>query len=103
MALRPLTDDERAAAREKATQARTARADVKKGLRERLLNVVNTPFQKLTYTEAIDLLLEPAHVSGRGAARRGAADLARAPYVTRFADCFRVTLPRYIEATSVAT
>ncbi|HST70907.1 MULTISPECIES: integration host factor, actinobacterial type [Kocuria] len=39
MALRPLTDDERAAAREKATKARTARADVKKGLRERSLTI----------------------------------------------------------------
>lgn len=39
MALRPLTDDERAAARDKATRARTARADVKKGLRERRMSV----------------------------------------------------------------
>lgn len=35
MALRPLTDDERAAAREKATRARAERAEIKKGLRER--------------------------------------------------------------------
>ncbi|ALU40212.1 DNA-binding protein [Kocuria flava] len=39
MALRPLTDEERAAAREKATRARTVRAEVKKGLRERTLTV----------------------------------------------------------------
>lgn len=39
MALRPLTDDERAAAREKATRARTARAEVKRGLRERTTTV----------------------------------------------------------------
>ena len=39
MALRPLTDDERAAAREKATRARTVRAEVKKGLRERRTTV----------------------------------------------------------------
>lgn len=39
MALRPLTDDERALAREKATAARTARAQIKKGLRDGSLSV----------------------------------------------------------------
>ena len=39
MALRPLTDEERAVAREKATAARTARAGIKKGLREGTLTV----------------------------------------------------------------
>ena len=34
MALRPLTDEERARAREKATAARTVRAEVKKALRD---------------------------------------------------------------------
>ena len=39
MALRPLTDEERAHAREKATAARTARAEIKKGLRDGSLSV----------------------------------------------------------------
>ncbi|WP_058954723.1 DNA-binding protein [Kocuria rhizophila] len=39
MALRPLTDDERALAREKATAARTARAQIKKGLRDGSVSV----------------------------------------------------------------
>ncbi|MCC5674399.1 DNA-binding protein [Kocuria rhizophila] len=39
MALRPLTDDERALAREKATAARTARAKIKKGLRDGSVSV----------------------------------------------------------------
>jgi asparaginyl-tRNA synthetase len=33
-----------------------------KGLCDRLRNVVASPFQKLTYTEAIELLLKPEHV-----------------------------------------
>ena len=39
MALRPLTDEERARAREKATAARTARAEIKKGLRDGSITV----------------------------------------------------------------
>ena len=39
MALRPLTDEERARAREKATAARSARAGIKKGLRDGTLTV----------------------------------------------------------------
>ena len=39
MALRPLTDEERARAREKATAARTVRAEVKKALREGTMTV----------------------------------------------------------------
>ncbi|CAL8897766.1 hypothetical protein KVA01_07190 [Kocuria varians] len=41
MALRPLTDEERASAREKATAARTARAEIKKGLRDGSLTVAD--------------------------------------------------------------
>mmetsp|Transcript_4146 Transcript_4146/g.7260 ORF Transcript_4146/g.7260 Transcript_4146/m.7260 type:complete len:522 (+) Transcript_4146:91-1656(+) len=37
-------------------------ARVEKGLRERLHNVLATPFQRLTYTEAIDILLDPEHL-----------------------------------------
>ncbi|GAA2116035.1 integration host factor, actinobacterial type [Kocuria atrinae] len=39
MALRPLTDEERARAREKATAARTVRAEVKKALRDGTMTV----------------------------------------------------------------
>ena len=39
MALRPLTDDERARAREKATAARSVRAEIKKGLRDGTVSV----------------------------------------------------------------
>ncbi|QBJ21566.1 DNA-binding protein [Kocuria marina subsp. indica] len=39
MALRPLTDEERSRAREKATAARTARAEIKKGLRDGSITV----------------------------------------------------------------
>ncbi|MGK4217787.1 integration host factor, actinobacterial type [Kocuria marina] len=39
MALRPLTDEERARAREKAKAARTARAEIKKGLRDGSISV----------------------------------------------------------------
>jgi len=39
MALRPLTDEERARARKKATAARTARAEIKKGLRDGSITV----------------------------------------------------------------
>lgn len=36
-------------------------ANFEKGLRERLNNVVREPFQRLTYTEAIELLTSPEH------------------------------------------
>lgn len=39
MAFRPLTDEERARAREKATAARTVRAEVKKALRDGTMTV----------------------------------------------------------------
>ena len=39
MALRPLTDEERARARDKATAARTARAEIKKSLRDGSVSV----------------------------------------------------------------
>ncbi len=55
MALRPLTDDERAAAREKATRARTARADVKKGLRERRMSVADI-LERAEQDEAVSRL-----------------------------------------------
>lgn len=34
-----------------------------KGLRERLANVVREPFKRLTYTDAVELLMSPEHVS----------------------------------------
>lgn len=37
-------------------------AQFEKGLRDRLTNVVAEPFQRLTYTEAIELLTSPQHV-----------------------------------------
>jgi hypothetical protein len=55
MALRPLSDDERAAAREKATRARTARAEVKKGLRERRMSVADI-LERAEQDEAVSRL-----------------------------------------------
>ncbi|MFI7482328.1 integration host factor, actinobacterial type [Kocuria sp. M1R5S2] len=55
MALRPLSDDERAAAREKATRARTARAEVKKGLRERRMSVADI-LERADQDEAVSRL-----------------------------------------------
>jgi asparaginyl-tRNA synthetase len=53
---------------------------IEPGLRSRLLNVVAEPFQRLTYTEAVDLLLQPEHVraAAGGGARESARERARA-------------------------
>lgn len=55
MALRPLTDEERARAREKATAARTARAEVKKALRDGTMTVAEV-IQRGGEDEAISRL-----------------------------------------------
>lgn len=55
MALRPLTDDERARAREKATAARTVRAEVKKALREGTMTVAEV-LQRGDTDEAVSRL-----------------------------------------------
>ncbi|WP_431812928.1 integration host factor, actinobacterial type [Kocuria sp. cx-455] len=55
MALRPLTDEERARAREKATAARTARAEVKKALREGTMTVAEV-LQRGDSDEAVSRL-----------------------------------------------
>ncbi len=33
-------------------------------LAERIDNVINTPFHRISYTDAVELLLKPEHVSG---------------------------------------
>lgn len=55
MALRPLTDEERARAREKATAARTVRAEVKKALREGTMTVAEV-LQRGDSDEAVSRL-----------------------------------------------
>lgn len=55
MALNPLTDEERARARDKATAARTARAEVKKALRDGTMSVAQV-LERGTEDEAISRL-----------------------------------------------
>lgn len=55
MTLRPLTDDERAAAREKAKQARTTRAEVKEGIKNRTLTIAEV-LERSETDEAISRL-----------------------------------------------
>lgn len=55
MALNPLTNEERARAREKATAARTARAEVKKALRDGSMNVAQV-LERAGTDEAISRL-----------------------------------------------
>ena len=65
MALRPLTDDERARAREKATAARSVRAEIKKGLRDGTVSVAEVlrrgdedeAVSRLKVTELLELSL----------------------------------------------